>query len=241
MMPNMKTLRFKNPLIIATLTITAAVFALISPEKPDSRSQQAKAISKTSIFFDQVENIDTENNLISAIEGEIVEIEPELESEIILPEVVEIIDLIPTNSKAVIVLQESYTQSQIIDENWSEENAVKTRKNQWENLSFDELLAQKQIYMMESQLLDSDFESSEYTEIEEQVKQFVMEKYTLLDLHCGKALCRVVASLPYAASQHEFLKDFSSKFEWVDKSFAKVEINSDDSRTLILYLTRKVA
>jgi len=47
-------------------------------------------------------------------------------------------------------------------------------------------------------------------------------------------------NLSYTASQYELLTSLSGKFKWIDKSFAKVEINSDDSRIVTLYLTKKL-
>jgi len=236
----MKTLRYKFQFTIVMLTITVAVLVLFSTEKLESRPQQAKAMSKVSKCFTQVEHVDTEKKFIVAKKEDIAEIEPELDSEIILPEIVDIIDDVPTNPEAVKILQESYTQDEIVDEHWIEENTTESRKNRWEHLSFDEMLAQKQIHIMEKQLLESEFESNSYPQLEAQIKQLVTGKTLLVDLQCGNSLCRFIASLPYASSQTALLKNFSDKLVWVDRSFAKVEINPDDSRTLILYLTRKV-
>ena len=233
----MNTLKNMRSLAIASVTITVAIFIFYNPENTKVQMQHAKEIAKIPEVITQVEHVIFEQISTSVENPPIKNVEPD----IVLPEIEPVIEETPKHTDKIKILEETYSHNVVIDEYWSEENTVRSKKEKWKNLSFNELLANKQIHMMENQLMEPNYDATVNHEIKAQIKQLIMEKSTLLDLQCGKSLCRVVANLPYSASQYELLNNLTSKLEWIDKSFAKVEINPDDSRILTLYLTRKLS
>lgn len=143
---------------------------------------------------------------------------------------------------AVEVLQESYVEHEVLDENWDEEAHVEEQRRLMQYMSEEELAAHAKIQVLEAELqLSRDvIEQDEalLTQMEQLLKTEDEYSPQLLDLQCSPSLCRVAINVVDEYSQLEVLDSLSDQLEWVDQSYADVQVKLDDSRIVTVYLTR---
>lgn len=209
----------------------------------NTTTQQSNEAHITTAEDTSVSHITKQPSIVSPDAEEYIAMTTESALELNTPNVHSII---PENTAMVIekipsikILNERYTENEILDENWDEEASLAAKGNQWENLSFNEVLAKKQVHLMQNQLVESLYESGNNYVKESQIQQVIGASFALIDLQCGLSNCRVVAQVPHAASQYELIKSLPQQLDWLSQSFAEVEINPDDSRIVTLYLTLK--
>ena len=126
-------------LAIASVTITVVILIIYNPEDTKVQMQHAKEIIKTPEVNTQVEHVISEQISTSVENPTIKNVEPD----IVLPKIERVIEETPKHTDKIKILEETYSHNVVIDENWSEENTVRSKKEKWKNLSFNELLAKK--------------------------------------------------------------------------------------------------
>jgi len=140
----------------------------------------------------------------------------------------------------ITLLQESYSAQARYDQHWTEEMPQSIEGSSWEDLSFNELLAKKQLFNLENQLTVEQYTLQENLENTNQLLAWLSSEkqpqIQLIDLQCGSTICKVVVKVPFLSSQYALLNHRSEHIQWVKKGFATVIILPDDTRVVTLYL-----
>ncbi len=131
-----------------------------------------------------------------------------------------------------------------LDENWDEEAYTAAYMEQQANMSKEELAAQETIFALDDQMLEfsEDFERDDA--MYKQVKQYFHDmdevsasKFRFLHLQCSNAICRLAVKVPDTNSQYELLDNRINDMDLFEQNYADIQINNDDSRIVILYLS----
>lgn len=147
-----------------------------------------------------------------------------------------------TFTGVVEVLQETYVEEDILDENWDEEAYMEEQRRLMQTMTKEELAARAQIHALEAELhqVHNDIELDEtlLTQMEQLLQTDDEYSPQLLDLLCTSTLCRVAIDVVDEFSQFEVLDALPDQLEWVEQSYADVTVKLDDSRMLTVYLSR---
>lgn len=142
------------------------------------------------------------------------------------------------------VLQERYVdQEEVIDENWDDENDADQQRRNRQLMTEQELANLEAIAQLEMMLHQGDINYIETdrlrTELDEQFSTYEDQSQQLLDLQCTERVCRVAVQVSDEMSQLDVLQELPEQFDWVEQSFADIEVEPDDSRVLTVYLTKQ--
>lgn len=151
------------------------------------------------------------------------------------------------------VLQEIYEEELVADESWNEEAYIEKQHEIEKTMSDYELAARDQINYFENQLHDAEPTQLLNTEVYSQLEQLFQPtedgteelltetsqpERQLLDIQCSNQVCRIAIETLDEYSQNELLENLPQQLDWVDRTFANVQIQPDDRRVVTLYLTR---